>query len=67
MIARGAITLSHQARDGGTVYGFLAGLGFVMLGWLASGLLAFVLGRILGRPLLRAALGGRFTSLEGAI
>jgi uncharacterized membrane protein YdjX (TVP38/TMEM64 family) len=51
----------------GYVYGFLPGLGFVMLGWLASGLLSFVLGRILGRPLLRAALGRRFTSLEGAI
>jgi uncharacterized membrane protein YdjX (TVP38/TMEM64 family) len=51
----------------GYVYGFLPGLGFVMLGWLASGLLAFVLGRILGRPLLRTVLGRRFTSLEGAI
>jgi uncharacterized membrane protein YdjX (TVP38/TMEM64 family) len=51
----------------GYVYGFLPGLGFVMLGWLASGLLAFLLGRVLGRPLLRTVLGPRFTSLESAI
>ncbi len=51
----------------GYVYGFLPGLGFVMGGWLVSGLLAFVLGRILGRPLLQAVLGRRFTSLEHAI
>jgi uncharacterized membrane protein YdjX (TVP38/TMEM64 family) len=51
----------------GYVYGFLPGLGFVMVGWLASGLLAFALGRILGRPLLRKVLGRRFTRLEGAI
>jgi uncharacterized membrane protein YdjX (TVP38/TMEM64 family) len=51
----------------GYVYGFLPGLGLVMLGWLISALLAFFLGRILGRPLLRTLLGSRFTSLEGAI
>ena len=43
----------------GYVYGFLPGLGFVMLGWLVSALLAFVLGRTLGRPLLRTVLGSR--------
>jgi uncharacterized membrane protein YdjX (TVP38/TMEM64 family) len=51
----------------GYVYGFLPGLGLVMVGWLISGLLAFLLGRILGRPLLRTLLGSRFTSLESAI
>jgi uncharacterized membrane protein YdjX (TVP38/TMEM64 family) len=51
----------------GYVYGFIPGLGLVMLGWLISGLLAFFLGRILGRPLLRTLLGSRFTRLEGAI
>lgn len=49
------------------VYGFLPGLGQVMAGWLASGLLAYLLGRVLGRPLLRAALGPKFTRLARAI
>lgn len=51
----------------GFVYGFLPGLGLVMVGWLISGLLAFFLGRVLGRPLLRTLLGPRFTSLERAV
>lgn len=51
----------------GYVYGFLPGLALVMVGWLISGLLAFFLGRILGRPLLRTLLGARFTSLESAV
>jgi uncharacterized membrane protein YdjX (TVP38/TMEM64 family) len=51
----------------GYVYGFLPGLGFVMAGWLVSALLAFLLGRILARPLLHAVLGRRFTSLQGTI
>jgi uncharacterized membrane protein YdjX (TVP38/TMEM64 family) len=46
------------------VYGFLPGLGFVMGGWLASALLAYLLGRVLGRPMLRAVLGPRFMRLE---
>jgi uncharacterized membrane protein YdjX (TVP38/TMEM64 family) len=46
------------------VYGFPLGLLFVMCGWLVSALLAYVLGRVLGRPLLRRVLGPKFDSLE---
>jgi uncharacterized membrane protein YdjX (TVP38/TMEM64 family) len=49
------------------VFGFLPGLGFVTGGWLASALLSYLLGRAIGRPLLRAALGTRFDSLERTI
>jgi uncharacterized membrane protein YdjX (TVP38/TMEM64 family) len=51
----------------GYVYGFVPGLAFVTAGWLISALLSFFLGRILGRPLLRALLGSRFTRLEAGI
>jgi uncharacterized membrane protein YdjX (TVP38/TMEM64 family) len=52
----------------GFVYGFVPGLALAIGGWLASGLLAFLLGRTLGRPFLRAVFGHeRFSSLERAI
>jgi uncharacterized membrane protein YdjX (TVP38/TMEM64 family) len=49
------------------VYGFPLGLLFVTCGWLASALLAYLLGRVIGRPLLRRVLGSRFDSLERAL
>jgi uncharacterized membrane protein YdjX (TVP38/TMEM64 family) len=48
----------------GYVYGFVPGLAFVVGGWLLAALLSYVLGRSVGRPLLRAILGARFTRLE---
>jgi uncharacterized membrane protein YdjX (TVP38/TMEM64 family) len=52
----------------GFVYGFIPGLGLAISGWLASGLFAFLLGRTLGRPVLRAAFGHkRFSRLVRAI
>jgi uncharacterized membrane protein YdjX (TVP38/TMEM64 family) len=51
----------------GYVYGFLPGLLFVTGGWLISALLAYLLGRMLGRPLLHAVLGPRFARLERGI
>jgi uncharacterized membrane protein YdjX (TVP38/TMEM64 family) len=48
----------------GYVYGFLPGLAFVVGGWLLAALLSYALGRSVGRPLLRAILGVRFTRLE---
>jgi uncharacterized membrane protein YdjX (TVP38/TMEM64 family) len=49
----------------GFVYGFVPGLGLAMGGWLASALFAFVLGRILGRPVIRAVFGAdRVSRLE---
>jgi uncharacterized membrane protein YdjX (TVP38/TMEM64 family) len=52
----------------GFVYGFLPGLALVTVGWLVSALLAYLLGRALGRPLVHTVFGGRrFASLERAI
>lgn len=49
------------------VYGFLPGLGLAVGGWLLSALLSYGLGRVVGRPLLRAVLGSRFQHLEQAV
>jgi uncharacterized membrane protein YdjX (TVP38/TMEM64 family) len=49
------------------VYGFGPGLGLVVAGWLACALLSYLLGRSVGRPLLRALLGRRFSRLEGGM
>ena len=49
------------------VYGFAAGLAFVVGGWLLAALLSYALGRSVGRPLLRRLLGRRFASLTGAM
>jgi uncharacterized membrane protein YdjX (TVP38/TMEM64 family) len=46
------------------VYGFAAGLAFVLAGWLLAALLTYALGRSVGGPLLRAVLGERFARLE---
>lgn len=46
------------------VYGFAAGLAFVVGGWLLAALLSYALGRSVGGPLLRKLLGKRFSRLE---
>jgi uncharacterized membrane protein YdjX (TVP38/TMEM64 family) len=52
----------------GFVYGFLPGLALVTAGWLVSALLAYLLGRALGRPFVHRVFGGRrFASLERAV
>src|SRR5581483_2045740 len=51
----------------GFVYGFGPALALVTAGWLASALLSYVLGLVIGRPLLRRALGPRFHRVEEAI
>ncbi|HEX4109785.1 MAG TPA: VTT domain-containing protein [Solirubrobacteraceae bacterium] len=52
----------------GFVYGFSAGLALVMVAWLVSALIAYVLGRTIARPLLVALFGKeRFTRLRRAI
>jgi uncharacterized membrane protein YdjX (TVP38/TMEM64 family) len=43
----------------GFVYGFAPGVALVMGGWLASALLAYVLGQTLGRPFIQLVLGAR--------
>lgn len=48
----------------GYVYGFGPGLAIVVVGWLLAALLSYALGASVGRPLLRAILGRRFTALE---
>jgi uncharacterized membrane protein YdjX (TVP38/TMEM64 family) len=49
------------------VYGFGPGLALVVGGWLVSAWLCYVLGRTVGRPLLRAVLGRRFSALEHGV
>jgi uncharacterized membrane protein YdjX (TVP38/TMEM64 family) len=52
----------------GFVYGFFAAAPLLIAGWLVSGLLAYLLGRVLGRPLLNAVFGERrFDGLERAV
>ncbi len=52
----------------GFLYGFLPGLALVTVGWLVSALLAYLLGRALGRPFVHAVFGGRrFATLERAV
>jgi uncharacterized membrane protein YdjX (TVP38/TMEM64 family) len=52
----------------GFVYGFVPGLALVTAGWLASGLLAYLLGWAIGRPLISVVAGSRrVTSLERAV
>jgi uncharacterized membrane protein YdjX (TVP38/TMEM64 family) len=49
----------------GFVYGFWGGLGLVMVGWVANGLLAYWIGRHAARPLLWRFIGHhRFERLE---
>lgn len=43
----------------GFVYGFLPGLALALGGWILSGLLAYLLGWAIGRPLIGAVLGER--------
>ncbi|GAC1582999.1 MAG: hypothetical protein NVS3B18_16290 [Candidatus Dormibacteria bacterium] len=49
------------------VFGFLPGLAIAVIGWLASALVSYLLGIVLGRPILHAALGPRFARLERLI
>jgi uncharacterized membrane protein YdjX (TVP38/TMEM64 family) len=52
----------------GLVYGFLPGLALALGGWLASALLAYLLGRTVGRPLVRRLFGAQRTMrLEGSV
>jgi uncharacterized membrane protein YdjX (TVP38/TMEM64 family) len=52
----------------GFVYGFFPALALMMLGWLASGLLCFAVGRSVARPLLDRWFGTeRFERTEAAI
>lgn len=52
----------------GFVYGFLPGLAFALGGWIASALLAYLLGRTVGAPLIRVVFGERrFAELERAV
>ncbi len=51
----------------GYVYGFAAGLGLVIGGWLLTALLSYGLGRAVGGPLLRAVLGRRFDGLQRSV
>jgi uncharacterized membrane protein YdjX (TVP38/TMEM64 family) len=52
----------------GFVYGFLPGLALVMVGWLLSGLFAYLLGRTIGRPFIHVVFGKRrFAQLEHAV
>lgn len=52
----------------GFVYGFLPGLALAVGGWLLSGMLAYFLGRAIGRPLLHAVFGRRrFERLERTV
>jgi uncharacterized membrane protein YdjX (TVP38/TMEM64 family) len=52
----------------GLVYGFVPGLALVACGWLASGLLSYLLGRTVGKPLARVLFGRRrFEMLELAV
>jgi uncharacterized membrane protein YdjX (TVP38/TMEM64 family) len=51
----------------GYVYGFWAGLAFVVGGWLLAALLSYALGRSVGGPLLRRVLGRRFTWLTATM
>ena len=51
----------------GYVYGFAAGLAFVVGGWLLAALLSYALGRSVGGPLLRRVLGRRFAWLTATM
>jgi uncharacterized membrane protein YdjX (TVP38/TMEM64 family) len=52
----------------GFLYGFLPGLALVTVGWLVSALLAYLLGRALGRPFVQAIFGAqRFARLERTV
>lgn len=72
-----ALTLAHAVlfypaeittATAGFAFGFLPGLALVMAGWLASALLAFLLGKTLARPVLYRLFGRRrFSSLERAV
>ena len=49
------------------VYGWGAGLGIAVGGWLLSALLSYLIGRLLAGPLLHALLGRRYASFERAM
>ena len=51
----------------GYVYGFVPGLIFAICGWTIVAVLTYVIGRTVGRPVLRTILGRRFTDLEEAM
>jgi uncharacterized membrane protein YdjX (TVP38/TMEM64 family) len=49
------------------IYGWPLGLAIAMGGWLLSGLVSYVLGRLFAGPLLRSLLGRRYADFERAI
>jgi uncharacterized membrane protein YdjX (TVP38/TMEM64 family) len=51
----------------GYIYGFIPGMLLALLGWTCSAVLSYGLGWTIGRPLLRAILGTRFSRLERAV
>jgi uncharacterized membrane protein YdjX (TVP38/TMEM64 family) len=51
----------------GYVYGFWPGLAFSIIGWTVTAALTYGIGRTVGRPLLHALLGKRFSDLERAM
>jgi uncharacterized membrane protein YdjX (TVP38/TMEM64 family) len=52
---------------GGALFGTVAGAGYVLLGVTTGGLLAFFVGRYLGRDFVASHLRGRFAQLERAV
>jgi uncharacterized membrane protein YdjX (TVP38/TMEM64 family) len=48
----------------GFVYGFLPGTAVAILGWTIVAVITYGLGGVVGRPVLRAVLGRRFSDLE---
>ncbi|MDT4987369.1 MAG: hypothetical protein QOI74_1463 [Micromonosporaceae bacterium] len=52
---------------GGALFGTLAGAGYVLLGVAAGGLLAFFVGRYLGRAFVARHLHGRLAQIERAV
>jgi uncharacterized membrane protein YdjX (TVP38/TMEM64 family) len=51
----------------GFVYGWAAGLGIALGGWLLSALLSYALGRLLAGPMLHSLLGDRYEAFERAV
>jgi uncharacterized membrane protein YdjX (TVP38/TMEM64 family) len=51
----------------GFVYGFVPGMLFAIFGWTVVAFLTYVIGRTIGRPVLRTILGKRFTELERGV
>jgi uncharacterized membrane protein YdjX (TVP38/TMEM64 family) len=55
------------AFAGGALFGTVAGAGYVLVGVTAGALVAFVIGRLLGRDFVASHLRGRFALIEQAV